>query len=525
MKTIYSVSLFLALISTTLLGSCYQTASVSNDSAKVHIEHTFNPKVDHLINSSRIRKSFDFDVNDNFVKENNFSTTHKPNIYLILFDTLRPDIANNYNNFKTFTDKNYSFKNAYAGGTATIYSVFSLFEALPAFLTYYDFPRRTDKEKYGSIYLKILKKIGYKFNIYGNYWGCKTYINKSYYWNKFFLTFFGENRRLIDRCAPTQRDEDLDNRFDENRDEKTVELLEATLPRLITTDHENFSLISLYNNHNPYRWGSLDSTNFEFTGNLSKKNRRQLYKKSVKASDVNFRRLLNLIETLPGHDDAVIVLLSDHGEMLFEKRNGEGVWEQGHGGIPYQEKIRTLLSFQFGKQSLHGTQNNDDTLASIMDIFPTLFDYIRVTPALPTSLVTGRSLLSGKRHSTIVVQSNNDMPTRNMVLINRSHKAWIRFEGSDNPSESDYNDFYSADSDSFVLNKITDLNDNPLPTNEDPCYGKSVQQCKDALMLEFPEAISELFPSVAVGISKMQVTSRNRMPAQGKNTKLKRRAH
>jgi membrane-anchored protein YejM (alkaline phosphatase superfamily) len=431
-----------------------------------------------------------------FYESTSFNSAKKPNIYFIFFDTLRPDMALSLGkNFKTFFDNNFSFLQAHGSATATMYSMYSLYQSKPPFLAYYDVPiNRKNKDEYGSVYLKILKKMGYRINTFGFDWPCVTSeVTTGADQLRFSVFNFGWKSSLLDLC---QKEPQYDSVFKTNEDDVTVSELEKKLPTVVTQSEKNFTIINFYNNHDPYLWGALKQSDslYPLSSEIGPKedwdNRRftrNRYTNAVYSSDLNFKKLIDLINTLPGSKDAIIVVFSDHGENLYAKDNNDA----RHGGVPFREKIRTFLSFRLPDASLQNRNPNDDHFASISDILPTVFEYLAVSPSVPSQWQTGQSLLSSSRSSVLVAQASGEAPTRKMVMVNKSLKAWIDVEEKD---------FYHASS--FKLEKITDTDDKPISSNDHPCLGKSDAECKDILISEFPEAMAELFPSLTNEVAK-----------------------
>ena len=430
---------------------------------------------------SEIRQAPDLGAIESYLEQTTFRASRNPNVYLIFFDTMRPDYSVEKNGpLKTFYDANLTFSASYATGTATWYSMFSFFHSMPGFLTYDLFPKvQSNTSHYGSIFLKVLNKLGYQVNTYGYDWRCDVEERPSgSSWKRLVLSAFGWKSRLLERC---QTDPSYDSVFAGNLDEVTVNELSKKLPAVVTTPEKHFSFLTFYNNHNPYKWGGATegiSKNVgddeDFTEIRQTKNR---YTNSFVASNLNFDRLIKLIGTLPGHQNAVVILFSDHGEMLYEKYR-----EAGHGGILFREKIQTVLAFQFPERPDLRSKKDSTSITSMSDIFPTLFDYMGVTPQLSSHWVTGHSLISNPRTSTLAVRSNKDDPTREMVLINQTQKAWIEVEEDD---------FYHSKS--FRLIKVTDLDDRTI---ENFCKNKNEEECKQQLIALFPDALKELYPGL-----------------------------
>ncbi len=118
---------------------------------------------------ANIRKAPSFADMEKFATTQTFTATKTPNIYVVFFDTLRPDLAlAQQGALKAFYDSSLTFDVTYATGTATWYSMFSFWHSIPAFLTYDILPRQLASNiDYGSVYLKVLKQLGYSIDIYG----------------------------------------------------------------------------------------------------------------------------------------------------------------------------------------------------------------------------------------------------------------------------------------------------------------------------------------------------------------------
>ena len=439
---------------------------------------------------SQVRSSPNWGEIDQFIESHPFSSRIRPNIYFIFFDTLRPDLALARGGaMKRFYNQSWSFEKAYATGTATWYSMFSMFHGTPAFLVYDTFPKkRENTQEYGAIYLKVLKKLGYHLDFLGYDWRCVTSEpSQQTSWSWLLWTTFGYKSRLIQNC---NIDPEYGQVFMSNQDEVTLEQVEKRLKQEVTTPEGRFFLLSFYNNHNPYKWGGARSP---VSSNVGEKedfseprttiNR---YKNSVVASDDLFARLLPTLESLPGHENAIYVLLSDHGEMLYEKKG-----ESGHGGIPYEEKIRILLSMRLSSHHPMNGRLENQSLADILDVFPTVLDELGVQPELPAEMVSGVSLLKVKRKSILSVKSNQSDPTREMVMVNESKKAWVRVDDGD---------FYRSHT--LTLESMTHLDDTNAP---ELCDYENPQDCREKLIAEFPEAIHELYPNIQTQVRRIEV--------------------
>ena len=446
-----------------------------------------------------IRPAPDWAATDQFIQTHQFHSRSRPNIYFVFFDTLRPDLAlARQGSMKRFYDHSWSFEKTYATGTATWYSLFSMFHGVPAFLTYDTFPkRRASTHEYGAVYLKTLKKLGYELEFYGSDWQCVTREPKKVTsWDWFKMNLYGYQSYLVQHCAS---DSQYDQVFSRNQDEETLAEVTKRLKQTVTTPEGKMVFIGFYNNHNPYKWAAAKSSVNQNVGEKEDFSEPRTiinrYKNSVVAADEIFGQLISTIDSLPGHDRAIVVLFSDHGEMLYEKKG-----ESGHGGIPYQEKINTLLSFRFPENSRVRGKVETQSLASMIDIFPTIFDELDVQPAFPQEMLPGLSLLRYHRKSAISVQSNQSDPTRSMVLVNGTKKAWVHV---------DDDDFYHSRT--LTLESVSDLGDS---NSHQDCDQARPHECKSRLISEFPEAIHELYPSISTQVSYVRAEKESfRLPA------------
>jgi arylsulfatase A-like enzyme len=110
---------------------------------------------------------------------------------------------------------------------------------------------------------------------------------------------------------------------------------------------------------------------------------RALYAAEIAFNDDSFGRFISELKTRDLYDDALIVLLADHGEAFHE----HGTW--GHGKNLYGEVVDTPLIIKFPvREGLAGRRIA--TLAQQVDVMPTILDYLGL-PVPPH--VEGRSLL------------------------------------------------------------------------------------------------------------------------------------
>ncbi|MFZ2315611.1 MAG: sulfatase-like hydrolase/transferase [Gammaproteobacteria bacterium] len=175
--------------------------------------------------------------------------------------------------------------------------------------------------------------------------------------------------------------------------------------------------------HNPYLWGSLRGNDFD---------PRMRYVESISAVDEQIKQLFMMLQKAHILDNAIVVLLSDHGEAL--ELSGDRVTEQdffvserknkkpphfyppslddeavnqsaGHGtDVLGLSQYHTLLAFkaygltkQFANKKMMGT-------VSMLDIKPTILQLLHLPStevsgvSLAGSLTTGKNHLKTQRH-------------------------------------------------------------------------------------------------------------------------------
>lgn len=147
--------------------------------------------------------------------------------------------------------------------------------------------------------------------------------------------------------------------------------------------------------HWPYAWSGM-------TVPTNHPEYRVAYGRAVTAVDAQFRSVLDLLEARGVLDNAVVVLLSDHGEalgadndtMLRKSGSGFEIWDSlwGHGtSVLSPNQYTVLLAMRvFGRASLPGVPGDYDLPVSLEDLRPTLEEL--VTGRVATDL-DGSSLL------------------------------------------------------------------------------------------------------------------------------------
>jgi arylsulfatase A-like enzyme len=147
----------------------------------------------------------------------------------------------------------------------------------------------------------------------------------------------------------------------------------------------------------------------------------QLYDASVRFADSNFADVVMRLKKMGLWNKAIFIFLSDHGEEFGE----HGGWS--HGQSAYEELIRVPLFIHFPDDAYAGRRIS--VPVSLLDIMPTIFDYIGQTSIC--SDCRGESLLP------LLAESKSRSLVDPKVLSVREdsqlfHKQWSNTRGNRN---------------------------------------------------------------------------------------------
>ncbi len=169
----------------------------------------------------------------------------------------------------------------------------------------------------------------------------------------------------------------------------------ARLEQEIAVDRPTFLMIHLTLSHWPYSWAGLRNP-------TTPQEYRPAYTRAVAELDRQFAEVTRLLETKGVLDNAIVVVLSDHGEalgwpgdsMLRKTGTAHEIWNSlwGHGTSvmsPHQYSV-FLAMRGFGRTATPGNPGNHAWPVSLEDVRPTLQQI--ATGAVPAD-VTGISLL------------------------------------------------------------------------------------------------------------------------------------
>lgn len=287
--------------------------------------------------------------------------TKKPNIYLFVVESLRDDVIT-----EEIAPHLHHFKNAYShfeipisNGNGTHLSWFSIFHSqFP-----YHWKAFQETRKKGSPALQLLKKWGYQIRLYSS-------AQLSYYGMESLL--FGEefhllNERQTFHHTPPSTAADSDTSL--------IEKLQKDLKERADLKRGQVFLIFLDSTHFNYSWPknwtppftpfAKEFTYFKaFQTESTIRNIKNRYKNSVRYVDELFGKFF---EHLPKKEDAIVIFTGDHGEEFFEHGH---LFHNSHLTL---EQTQVPLYFKLGRQHKSIFPHK---MASHMDIFPTLLDYL-----------------------------------------------------------------------------------------------------------------------------------------------------
>lgn len=342
-----------------------------------------------------------------------FSLLHKPDIYLIIIESLRSDFINEVNtpNLYAFKEQNLNFPLTFSNANATHLSWFSLF--------YSEYPFRWEnpqslKNPAGSLPLVLLKKMGYKIHVASS-------SNLSYYQMDEIL--FGKDRHLADSLfTPSDSYKQIHER-DTLAVNRIVELSQSdsvgnVFILSLDASHFDYSFPDACGLFTPYD----DSANY-LQALFSKQAPPSLinrYQNALLFIDSEIGRLLNQIPK-----DAVVIITGDHGEEFYEKGN------LFHNSILTKEQITPPIFYRFPSLTGHPTCS----CTCHMDIFPSLLHYLTGSD-VTTHILEGQSIFKKERWPFTVIGRFNASRTPTQYCIHKDAiKLTLSFD-TPNPFDS-----------------------------------------------------------------------------------------
>lgn len=300
----------------------------------------------------------------------------KPNIYLFIIESLRKDFIQEENSptMKAFERENYSAEHSFSNANYTQGSWYSIF--------YSDFlyrwtQRRKPNWKKGSIPLNFLKKMGYSVHVYSS-------AGLRYY--RMDEVLFGKKRELLDsfyqlsHLYPIKAWE---------TDQKTLELFSKEVK-----EEGQIHIFFWDATHFDYSWPKSEKNRFEpiakdqdYYQPIQTEMRIQRiqnnYRNAIYFIDTLFASFVEKLKMKGTYKNSIIIVTGDHGEEFNEKGR------LFHASHLSKEQTEVPILLRLPNRDLPVSK-----LATHMDIFPTVFEYLGYTDIYPFE---GESLYHKKK--------------------------------------------------------------------------------------------------------------------------------
>ncbi len=309
-------------------------------------------------------------------------------VFLIVADTLRADYLELYgnkdnisDNITEFSKDSVVFDNCYSTSSWTLPAHISLFTGNNVYnhWVYNSDMALSDKL---PIYPEVMFEKNYLFSINGG-----IFLDSKYGYFRGFdyyksISWKGKNFNM------NQNINEVEKMFKKNR-----EFVDSVSVSNVFSFLHTYQVHSPYQSHKGFKYSeSLSKKGFpkrvRIPQSLGDKNTRGrasifrnlserrgdifkgLYKAEIEFFDHHFGEFVNYLKSIKIYDKSTIILLADHGEEFFDHK----AW--GHGHSLYNELIRIPLIIKFPGSKYKGIRVKEN--ASIIDIFPTLFDYLKI---------------------------------------------------------------------------------------------------------------------------------------------------
>ena len=349
------------------------------------------------------------------LNKKNFAVENRPNIFIFITETLRKDFITQdiAPNIFSFAKENIYCESTYSASNSSNISWYSIFHSNhPIYWS-----KASDVLEHGSMPLNILKKIGYKINLFSS--------AELQYFNLDKL-LFGKNESLVDNY----NDFSTLSSIPAIRDKETIESLKKTLKNK-EKQSSNIFIVFLDSTHSEYSWPDDFKPKFEpYAKNINylylfmnKKNLnlvKNRYKNAINYIDSLFNEFLATLKENNLYNDSLIVFTADHGEEFFEKGS------IFHGCQLNEYQLRIPLVYKL----INNNNNKFNEITSHIDIFPTIFSVIMPNEDL-NNFFDGRSIFDKNRKNYILTVNQRGGFEPNELLITNNQ---IRLVGKINNS-------------------------------------------------------------------------------------------
>lgn len=323
---------------------------------------------------------------ESFIYSRNFAGANRPNIYIFVIESLREDFLTEQvaPHLAEFKRRNLSSELSFSSANGTQISWFSIFYS--KFPFYFNIIEPSHWHR-GSPSLQILRKMGYKIEIYSS-------VRLAYYQMQELL--FGKKEIFCDAYYLYPTD---DNTQAHACDKKTIDKLKEEMQK-DNGEGGRCYIIFLESTHFGYSWPDQEKNLFEpvseninyFSIALSKKNLEKVknrYRNAVNYVDALFGEFINTLSQSKQADSSIVVVTGDHGEEFYEEGH------LFHASNLSHPQTRVPIYYKLGdNQNIPGQVSKT---SSHIDIFPTLFDYLLKEEKSYQPLFDGESIFKKDR--------------------------------------------------------------------------------------------------------------------------------
>ena len=361
-----------------------------------------------------IRPGFDLQNYSTLKPISEIGKNKKPNILIIVAESFRSDVVNenltpNLNQFYTQYSTIKS-EHHYSGSHVSETSVFSILYGINTY-NYHNFSENGIK----SAPLAYLKESGYELLGYS--------ANQLANWNgsSFLISQFDkyvENPQTTPFLDDSLVVDSLSN-FNKNRDKSkpfcTFVFLNST--------HHNYYFPPEFEIDKPVI--AQDYNHFLGDDKLEADKVKifNRYKNSVRYTDHNFKRILDIFHDEISRGELIVVFTGDHSEEFWDK----GLLGHGAANL-YNCRTEVPLLFH-----LPNTTERKYNFTSHQEILPTIIDYLSPSDySRLSSRFNGESLLQPEKTDRFsVITSTNFEKKKLLCLVNSSGKYWLKADFDD----------------------------------------------------------------------------------------------
>lgn len=261
------------------------------------------------------------------------------------------------------------------------------------------------------------------------------------------------------RLNPYPSDE-LMRMFDEveypKNDDEAVAVLRRYLDARRADGVAYFVVAFFYTPHYPFTSAKPQFRKYPLIGPSARSN----YMNDVLQADDYFRQTFELVRRDYESGKTALLATADHGEEIRD----HGIF--GHAPATFwNEKVVVpfFLGLPGGASRMAGRRNV--RFSSHVDVWPTLFDFLGVNPALdPSRYSDGRSLLDDTAaHDVYIAGRFFPYADRPSVLVDARRKYWFRVAGLDKAAAL-----------CVVVTRVTDLDDQPVDVGGTPVKADTI---------------------------------------------------